>query len=230
TYDNEANLARAFMTTIIDKYKGTTAGRQELEGELLDEVAGALWTHQQIEADRIRPDFLPALSRIVVAVDPAVTAHEESDETGIIAVGKDNQNPAHYYVLRDKSLRAKPFLWATAAVNLLEDLDGDRIIAEVNQGGDMVEHTIRMVNSNTPYAAVRASRGKLVRAEPISALYEQRRVHHVGGFAELEDQMCNYVPGDDSPDRMDALVWAMTELSSGAGAIVSTPNEGMERE
>jgi len=213
TYDNFANLADAFISTIISKYEGTTAGRQELMGELLDSLPGALWTQAMIDDHRTRECDAPTMERIVVAVDPSVTNHADSDECGIIVAGMVG---ADFYVLDDRSLRASPSGWASAAVEALHDWDADRIVAEVNQGGDMVEETIRNVDKNAPYTAVHASRGKLTRAEPISALYEQGRVHHVGILPELEDQMCNYLPGDSSPDRMDALVWALTELLEGA--------------
>lgn len=163
-----------------------------------------------IEAGRVQD--IPPLYRVVVAIDPAVTANEDSDETGIIAAGIGYNE--HVYVLADGSLRASPNDWARAACRLLLRWDADRIVAEVNNGGDMVETTIRAVLASIPYRGVRASRGKAVRAEPVSALYEQRRVHHVGSFPDLEEQMCGYVPGisDDSPDRMDALVWAVYDL------------------
>lgn len=212
TYDNFANLAPAFVKTIISKYEGTTAGRQELMGELLDELPGALWTSRTIDENRIRALDLPDLTRIVVAVDPSVTNTSGSDECGIVVAGILGDD---FYVLEDRSLRASPSGWASVAIEALADWKGDRIVAEVNQGGDMVEETFRNIDGRVPYTAVRASRGKITRAEPISALYEQGRVHHAGCLPELEDQMCNYLPGDDSPDRMDALVWALTELSEG---------------
>lgn len=210
SYDNRVNIAQAFYDTIIKKYEGTRLGRQELLAEILDDLPGALWTRSMIEAGRVQD--IPPLYRVVVAIDPAVTANEDSDETGIIAAGIGYNE--HVYVLADGSLRASPNDWARAACRLLLRWDADRIVAEVNNGGDMVETTIRAVLASIPYRGVRASRGKAVRAEPVSALYEQRRVHHVGSFPDLEEQMCGYVPGisDDSPDRMDALVWAVYDL------------------
>lgn len=210
SYENRANLAPAFFDSIIRKYEGTRLGRQELMAELLEDLPGALWTRSLIE--RARVNGYPQMVRVVVAIDPAVTATEGSDETGIIAVGiTANQ---HIYVLSDGSLRGSPGDWARKACRLLLKWDADRIVAEVNNGGDLVEHNIRAVHPLVPYRAVRASRGKAVRAEPVSALYEQGRVHHVGSFPELEDQMCGFVPGieGDSPDRMDALVWAVYDL------------------
>lgn len=215
TYDNVANLAGAFAKRIIAKYEGTTVGRQELEGELLEQLPGSLWHHAMIDVDRITYDAVPDLVRVSVGVDPAVTSSKESAETGIVGVGRDDQDPCHYYILSDRSLRASPGAWAQRAISALSEINGDRLVAEVNNGGDLVETNIRTVSTDVPYTAVRASRGKRTRAEPIASLYEQHRVHHVGVFAELEDQMCNWIPGEgDSPDRVDALVWGITDLSN----------------
>lgn len=212
SYENRANLAPAFFDSIIRKYEGTRLGRQELLAELLEDVPGALWTREMIDATRVRLDQIPPLYRIVVAIDPAVTAEEDSDETGIVCAGVSHDQQV--YVLGDVSLRASPNTWARAALRVLLKWNGDRIIAETNNGGDLVEMNIRAVHPGVPYRAVRASRGKMVRAEPVAALYEQRRVHHAGGFPEMEDQMCGYVPGGEArhDDRMDALVWAITDL------------------
>lgn len=212
TSDNRANLAPAFLDTVVRRYQGTRLGRQELEGELLDDVPGALWTRDLIERNRITADKRPALRRVVVAIDPAVSSDEDADETGIVVAGLGSDGVG--YVIDDRSGRYPPIEWARRAVQAYRDHKGDRIVAEVNNGGDMVEATLRMVERNAPYTAVHASRGKRVRAEPVSALYEQGRVKHVGAFPDLEDQMCNWVPdsADASPDRMDALVWALTEL------------------
>jgi phage terminase large subunit-like protein len=216
SYENRANLAPAFLDKIITKYEGTRLGRQELLAELLEDREGALFTQALIDAARV--DKAPQLIRVVVAVDPAVTSNKDSDETGIVAAGVDGRKPAHFYALDDESLQASPQKWARKAVALFHRRGADRVVAEVNQGGDLVEATIRNVDPNIAYRAVHATRGKAVRAEPISALYEQGRVHHVGSFGELEDQMCDYVPGESaSPDRMDALVWAVTELSAASG-------------
>lgn len=209
TYDNRANLAGAFFEQIIAKYEGTRLGRQELNAELLEDVPGALWTRANLDQFRVKQ--APYFVRIVVAIDPAVTAEETSDETGIVAAGQGVDG--HYYVLDDRSLRASPDTWARVAVNLYHELSADRLVAETNNGGDMVALTVRTVDKNVSYRAVHASRGKRTRAEPIAALYEQGKVHHVGSFATMEDQLCEWQPGvDDSPDRLDALVWAISDL------------------
>jgi phage terminase large subunit-like protein len=227
SYRNRANLAPQFFEQITRKYQGTRLGRQELDAELLEDIPGALWSHGVIDAARVAQS--PAeLNRIVVAIDPAVTSGEESDETGIIVAGKDSGSSAHGYVLADRSGRYPPHEWASIAIALYRKFGADRVVAEVNNGGDMVEATIRMVDPNVPFTAVRASRGKVVRAEPAAALYEQGRVHHVGMFAYLEDQMCSFTTDFDrkaqkfSPDRVDALVWALSDL-----VIEPMPNEGI---
>lgn len=214
TDENRANLAPAFLDRIVLRYQGTRLGRQELDAEILDDMPGALWSRGVIEACRV--PVAPELSRIVVAVDPAATSGESADETGIVVAGK---SPAGVgYVLADVSGRYAPAEWARAAVVAFAAHRADRIVAEVNNGGDMVEATLRVVDPAVPFAAVRASRGKTARAEPVAALYEQGRVHHVGAFAVLEDQMCGFTADFDrkvagySPDRVDALVWALTEL------------------
>lgn len=209
TYENRANLAETFYSKVITKYEGTRLGRQELLAEILDDNPGALWKRSDIEAGAI--SVCPELKRIVVAVDPAASTSEEADETGIIVAGVGHDN--HGYVLDDMSLRmATPHQWGTQVVAGYSKYQADRVVAEVNNGGDMVEHTVRTVNPNVSYVAVHASRGKVIRAEPIAALYEQHRVHHVGSFPELEDQLCQWEPGMKSPDRLDALVWALSEL------------------
>lgn len=220
TYANADNLAPAFLERILTKYKGTTLGRQELDAELLDESPGALWKRIDIDGSRVKERAV--MRRIVVAVDPAVTAHDDSDETGIIMAGLGDDK--HYYVLADGSGIMSPDKWARKAVAMYEDNSCDRLVAEVNQGGDLVEMTIRGVSDKVAYKAVRASRGKVVRAEPIAALYEQGRVHHVGLFPDLEDQLVNYVPGltSKSPDRLDALVWAITALHH-RPTLISSP-------
>ena len=208
TYENLTNLAPTFKAQILSRYEGTRLGRQELNAEILEDAEGALWSRAELEAHRVTQH--PPLKRIVVAVDPAVSSNSESNETGIIVVGLgvDDQG----YVLDDVTLKASPDGWARQAVSAYHKHRADRIIAESNQGGEMVEHTIRTVESNIPVKLVHASRGKQTRAEPVAALYEQGKVHHVGMFAELEDQLCSWAPGDDSPDRLDALVWGFTEL------------------
>jgi len=211
TYDNRPNLAPAFYSSIITRYEGTRLGRQELNAEILEDNPGALWKRAQIDALRVVK--MPDMRRVVVAIDPAVTATAGSDETGMVVCGLGIDK--HGYVLDDLSLRESPDAWAQKAVNAYRRWKADRIVAEVNNGGDLVETTIRTVDKNVPYKAVHASRGKMIRAEPIAALYEQGRVHHVGSFATLEDQMCQWEPGQKSPDHLDAMVWGMTELMLG---------------
>lgn len=211
TFDNRANLPDLFLSKIVSRYEGTRLGRQELHAEILDDNPNALWKRGNL--DELRVSKHPELTRIVVAIDPATTSTDESDETGIVVAGLGDDG--HGYVLDDLSLRGTPDEWGREAVAGYYKLRADRIVAEANAGGDMIEFTIRTVDQNVSFKKVHASRGKKTRAEPISALYEQKKVHHVGMFAEMEDQMCEWVPGDDSPDRMDALVWALTELMIG---------------
>jgi phage terminase large subunit-like protein len=220
TFDNSQNLSETALAELKARYEGTRTGRQELYGELLDAAEGALWNRNWIEDTRIRLDELPPLYRIVVAIDPAVTSGEDSDETGIVTAGASTDG--HFYVLSDDTLRATPNEWGKAAVEAFREWKADRIIAETNNGGDMVIMVLQQVDRNIPVTKVHATRGKRVRAEPISALYEQYRVHHVGAFPELEDQMVMWTPdSSDSPDRLDALVWALTELKDGAVAHAS---------
>ncbi len=216
TFENEANLAPTFLAAVRERYEGTRLGRQELNAELLSDMPGALWQLDWL--DRDRANSAPSeLRRVVVAIDPAVSNNEGSDETGIIVAG--NGGDKHSYVTEDLSGRYAPHEWARKAIDAYRRHKADRIIAEVNNGGAMVEATIRAINSRVSFKAVHASRGKVVRAEPIAALYEQRKVHHVGTFPILEDQMCAFTSDFDrsragySPDRVDALVWALTELS-----------------
>jgi Uncharacterized conserved protein len=208
TYENLQNLPQTFIERMVRKYENTRLGRQELYGEILDDTPGALWRRDDIE--RLRVSKHPELVRVVVGVDPEASSDASAAETGIVAAGLGVDG--HGYVLEDASLQASPAVWATAVVTAYYKFRADRVIGEVNNGGDMVGHTISTVDANVAFKAVYASRGKQTRAEPIAALYEQGRVHHVGMFAELEDQMCTWVPGMKSPDRMDALVWALTEL------------------
>jgi phage terminase large subunit-like protein len=220
SYENISHLAPSFIQRVIRKYEGTRVGRQELHAEVLLDMPGALWNYDMIEGCRVAR--IPEMKRIVVAIDPAVTAHEDSDETGIIVAGKGIDG--HGYVLRDLSGRWTTDEWASMAVKAYFDYGADRIIAEVNNGGDLVETVLRAFNRNVPYKAVHASRGKYRRAEPVSALYERGMVHHHGQFAQMEDQMTTFNPEEAitpterrrtkqlSPDRMDAMVWAFTEL------------------
>lgn len=215
SYENRSNLAAAFFADIVTRYEGTRLGRQELNAELLEDNPNSLWARGSIDSARV--ESAPALSRIVVAIDPSASSNEDSDETGIVAAGIDERYPAHFYILEDRSAIATPQQWAVASVTSYRALKADRIVGEKNNGGEMVESTIRNVDPNVSYEAVTATRGKAVRAEPIAALYEQGRVHHVGSFPKLEDQMCEWDPtmkDSKSPDRMDALVWALTELSN----------------
>jgi predicted phage terminase large subunit-like protein len=216
TYDNRQNLPPSFFSQIIRKYEGTRLGRQELNAELLEDIEGALWSTTVIEACRVPKDHPLDLNRIVVAIDPAISVGENSDSTGIIIAGIGFDG--HGYVIEDITGKYSPTEWAMRAVAAYKRHKADRIVAEANQGGAMVESTLRAVDANVPVKLVHASRGKVTRAEPISALYEQFRVHHVGGFPELEDEMTSFEPGSpNSPDRMDALVWALTELMIAPG-------------
>jgi predicted phage terminase large subunit-like protein len=221
TEENKDNLAPAFLEQIVRRYHGTRLGRQELDGELLDDMPGALWTHALIDSARVTQ--APDLARVVVAIDPAVSSHEGSDETGIVVAGRDRDG--HGYVLADASGHYAPAEWARRAVALYAEHQADRIVAEVNNGGEMVEATLRVVDPSVPFAAVHASRGKVARAEPVAALYEQGRVHHLGALPRLEDQMCAFTSDGDagggSPDRVDALVWALTDL-----LLAPTPGAG----
>ncbi len=224
TYENAANLAPAFLKKIRKKYEGTRIGQQELHAKLLKDVPGALWHHDDLDITRIRygekgPN-IPDMVRIVVAVDPPVTQGPDADECGIIVVGLGTDG--RFYVLDDKSCQGlSPNEWARIAVIAYHHWKADRIIAEVNNGGDLVEAVVRTVDKNVSYRKVWASRGKVTRAEPIAALYEQKRVSHVGTFANLEEQMCEFTTDFDkatmgySPDRVDALVWALTALDKG---------------
>lgn len=214
TYDNRSNLAEGWFADIITKYEGTRLGRQELMGELLEDLPGALWTRALIEAGRCELSQVPQLVRIVIPIDPAVTANEDSDETGIGVIGLGVNG--HAYVFQDLSLRGTPLEWARVAVAALIHNKADRIVAEVNNGGDLVAGNIYAVAPGAPFRAVRATRGKATRAEPAAALYEQGRVHHIRGrdLCALEDQLCSWVPGvtEKSPDRMDWLVWGLYDL------------------
>jgi len=214
TRENRKHLAAAYLRNIIKRYEGTRLGRQEIEAELLDDVAGSLWSRERIESARVT--VAPEFARVVVAIDPAMSAGARSDETGIIVAGRGIDGLA--YVLEDGSDRLRPQDWARRAVALYRRFQADRVIGEANNGGDLVEATLRAVDRDVSYKAVRASRGKVTRAEPVAALYEQGRVKHRGTFAQLEDQMCAFTADFDaktagySPDRVDALVWALTEL------------------
>ena len=215
---NRAYLAASFLEEVQARYGGTRLGRQELEGVLVEDAEGALWTTAMLERGRVAQ--VPKLDRVVVAVDPPVTGHGGSDECGIVVVGAVTQGPVQdwrAYVLEDASVQgASPDGWARAALAAMARHGAERLVAEVNQGGDLVQAVIRQVDPLVPYRAVRASKGKAARAEPVAALYEQGRVSHLRGLARLEDQMCRMTvrgyEGKGSPDRVDALVWALTAL------------------
>lgn len=215
TYDNRANLAKTFFNKIVTKYEGTRLGRQEINAELLDDNPNALFSRTIIDKNRVKREDVPPLARIVVAVDPAVTAKETSDDTGICVAGITPTFPPHIYILEDSTMEmAKPHEWASRVVVLYDKHQADRVVGEVNNGGDLVETNIRTARENISYRCVRATRGKILRAEPIAALHEQGRVHHVGSLAKMEDEMCEYdaVTVTKSPNRLDAQVWAVTEL------------------
>lgn len=215
TSANRANLAASFLRYVTAKYRGTRLGRQELEGELLLAEAGALWAHEDFKRGAMEE-----FSRIVVAVDPPVTSGKNADLCGIVVAGVIADGPPvdwRAVVLKDASVQgASPQAWAARAVEVFHAFGADRLVAEVNQGGELVESLIRQIDPLVPYRAVRASRGKVARAEPVAALYEQGRVAHLGGMDALEDQMCLITGGGymgaGSPDRVDALVWAITDL------------------
>lgn len=228
TLDNRSNLAPSFIKAIVDKYSGTRLGRQELDADVLDDVPDALWTRAGLDRDRRRADQVPPLKRVVVAIDPAAKKNETPDDgaaTGIIAagVGQDGRG----YVLDDATCRESPNGWARKAVACFDRYEADCIVGEVNNGGDMVASTVKVVRPTAPFKAVHASKGKWTRAEPIAALYEQGRISHVGTFASLEDEMVNFGPngmaGEASPDRVDALVWALTELFPAMTKKVAKP-------
>lgn len=187
TWENADNLSATALLELKRRYEGTRLGRQELEGEVLEDIEGALWQRSMIDADRVKPSDVPDLSRVVVAIDPAVTSNEDSDESGIVVVGYAGD---HGYVLGDYSVQGTPNEVINKAVHAYRVHDADVIVAEVNNGGDWIGSLLRTVDTNIPYDTVRASRGKAIRAEPVSSLYEQHRMHHVGSFPQLEDQMC----------------------------------------
>ena len=212
SYENRQNLSPKFFEKIIKRFEGTRLGKREILAQILEDAPGALWRLEQI--DSLRRDAAPPLRRVVVAIDPSGGGGDEHDEVGIIGAGVDDAG--HGWVLADASGSYSPRNWAERAIALYRALGADRIIAEVNYGGEMVEHTLYSVDRNIPFKAVHASRGKVARAEPISARYEKGEVHHCGAFAQLEDEMASmtttgFVAGG-SPNRVDALVWALTDL------------------
>lgn len=217
TYDNRSNLAPQFFKQIVKRYEGTRLGRQELNAEILDDVEGALWNREMLDGPRVKEH--PELARVVVAIDPATTSGEDSDQTGICVAGKGIDGD--WYVLHVAGYRLSPHGWASRAVDLYDQFQADRIVAETNNGGDMVLATLANVRDGLPLAKITATRGKVVRAEPIAMLYEQGRVHHVGAFPECEDQMCTFPVANTNDDQVDALVWALTELGADAPSFWS---------
>lgn len=225
TYDNKANLAPEYFEDVIRQYEGTRLGRQELDGELLEDTPGALWSTVILERTRHR-EALPEMSRIVVAIDPSVTSSEDSDECGISVCGKGFDGDG--YVLADRSAVMTPHEWAHAAIAAYHEFHADVIVAETNNGGDLVGNTILAIDPSVPFRKVTASRGKVARAEPISALFEQNRAHLAGNFAKLEEQLCAFASdgytGKGSPDRADAMVWACSELMLNGATVQMFPD------
>jgi phage terminase large subunit-like protein len=217
TFDNSANLASTYLEAVKSQYEGTRLGRQELYAEILDEASGALWTRQLLSTCEVEVDdpveFAKTLARVVVSVDPAVSSNAESDLTGIVVAGMDINGIC--YILQDATDRFTPEGWAARAIELYNLYGADRIVAERNQGGEMVRYTFKTIDETIPIKLVHASRGKFARAEPVSALYERGRVKHVRGLDLLEDQMVQWCPlgSIGSPDRLDAMVWSVTELA-----------------
>lgn len=217
TFENQANLAASALAELRLRYEGTTLGRQELYGEIVDSVEGALFQQQNLDENRVKEH--PPLIRVVVAIDPAVTSGEDSDETGIIVSGVSADG--HYYILEDLTCRQSPDGWARIAVDAYHRHKADRIVAETNNGGDMIEHLIRQVDPAVSYRKVTATRGKIVRAEPVAALAEQKRFHLVNQFPKLEEQLTNYtVASKESPNNFDACVWGITELMEGQASMI----------
>jgi phage terminase large subunit-like protein len=220
TMDNAANLSPEALASLVDQYGGTRLGRQELGAEMIDDVDGALWTRQLLEECRIRRGTEPErMRRVIVAIDPPGASGKSSAECGLIVAGIGPDR--HGYIMADLSGRYSPEQWASKAIGAFHSYKADRIVAEKNFGGEMVESTLRSIDRSVPLKMVTASRGKQIRAEPIAAFYEQHKVHHIGEFPDLEDQMCSWDPAASgpSPDRVDSAVWALTELMSGPGPM-----------
>ncbi len=210
TFENEANLAPKAIKKLKEKYEDTRLGRQELYAELLDDVEGALWKRFYLDETRVK-DY-PKMKRVIVAIDPSATKSDEADEVGMFVAGLGEND--HCYIFEDLSGSLSPHQTCVKAVNAYSLWDADRIVAEANNGGDWIEMGLRQVKSDISYKKLHASRGKQARAEPVAALYEQKRVHHVGTFGQAEDELCTWEPntGMASPNRLDAIVWAVTEL------------------
>lgn len=217
TYENKSNLPEAFLRQIVRKYEGSTIGRQELLAELLDEAPGALWKRSLIDQYRQRHE---RLVRIVVGVDPSTAADGGGDACGIVVAGIDDRSPVHGFVLEDATIHGSPNAWAQRVASVYRQWAANLVVAEANQGGDMVRAVLRQVESGMYVRLVHASKGKVARAEPIVALYEQGRVHHTRVFAALEDELVTWAPGSRSPNRLDALVWCLTELMQRGGGEV----------
>lgn len=232
TYENRANLAPAFLETIVQRYEGTRLGRQEVYAEVLDDNPGALFHREHIDENRCMEP--PEMEEICVAIDPAMSGGDEANETGILVAGRgpapngwQRKTPIvipgispgkHFYPMADMSLRASPDGWARRAVYAYQQYKANYIVYEANQGGEMVAATLRTIDPNLPLRRVWATRGKSIRAEPVASIYEQGRAHHVGQFPQLEDEMCGWDPQANapSPNRLDALVWAGHSLMLGA--------------
>jgi phage terminase large subunit-like protein len=210
TYENLANLAPQFREEILALYENTRLGRQEIFAEIIDDAPGALWHRDQIEKYRIARFNRDKLRKIVVGVDPEVSSKEESAETGIVVCGEGEDSEG--YVIDDMTVRGTPHTWASQAVAAYHKYKANCIVAEINQGGEMVEYTIHTIDKDVPVETVHATRGKYTRAEPVASLAEKGKIHHIGLFAQLEDQLCQWTPGDASPDRLDAMVWGFTHL------------------
>jgi phage terminase large subunit-like protein len=211
TVDNLDNLSETYRANVIAPLLGTQLGRQELDAEILEDREGALWRREWVDRDRLPMDPRPDMVRVVIGVDPAVTSTEVSDLTGIIVAGADRRG--HGYVIADHTLRGTPMAAMEKVSWAFRTYEADRVVGEVNNGGDYIGTLLHTVDPDIPYRSVRASRGKEIRAEPVSSLYEQRRVHHLGSFPQLEDEMCSWAPGDPtSPDHLDAMVWAFFDL------------------
>lgn len=222
TRSNAYHLAPSFLDAIVKRYAGTRLGRQELDGQWIDERADGLWSRAIIEACREEPTDVPPLQRIVLAIDPPVSSGRHADRCGMVVAGLDGNKIVH--VLEDATLaQVRPHVWAARAAALYRHYQADALVIEVNQGGEMVETVLREADPGLAIVSVRAMRGKMLRAEPVALLYEQKRVRHAGPFVELEDEMCDFGPNSDgwglssgrSPDRLDALVWAVTALALG---------------
>lgn len=218
TFENEDNLAKSTIAMLRDRYEGTRIGQQELYAEILEDIEGSLFKRANIDANRVKDLTNIQMGKIVIAIDPAVTSHADSDETGIVVVGRGTDG--RYYVLDDRSGVYTPDDWIKKAIALYYEYEANYIVAEVNNGGDLIERLLRVSDLKVPYKAIRSSKGKMLRAEPVSSLYEQNKVSHVGYWKDLEEQMCQYTGNSvNSPDRLDALVFGVTSLMSSGQAV-----------